>query len=153
MFSSRLASLHASHRFVLAATQIGALAGTVALFAGAIGGNGRQVQGPPQGNDPVKVRRYQEQVLPVLQENCLRCHGGMNHRSGYSMSTRAMALGGGKNGTAIVPGNPDASLMIQLIGPGPYPHDLKPMPLKGKLTDAQIATLRQWVADGAVMDQ
>ena len=77
----------------------------------------------------------------------------MNRRSGYSMSTRATAIAGGKHGTAIVPGNPDASLLVKLIGPGPYPADIKPMPLKGKLTDAEIATLRQWVAGGAVMDQ
>ncbi len=82
----------------------------------------------------------------------MRCHGGMNRRSGYSMSTRATAIAGGHHGVAIIPGKPDESLMIKLIGPGPYPDDIKPMPLKGKLTDAEIATLRRWVADGAVMD-
>ncbi len=99
------------------------------------------------------VQQYQHDVLPVLQENCLRCHGGMNRRGGYNMSTRASALAGGHHGVAIVPGKPDESLLIKLIGPGPYPNDIKPMPLKGKLTDADIATLRQWVAGGAVMDQ
>ena len=99
------------------------------------------------------VQQYQHDVLPVLQENCLRCHGGMNRRGGYNMSTRAGALAGGHHGIAIIPGKPDDSLLVKLIGPGPYPDDIKPMPLKGKLTDAEIATLRQWVAGGAVMDQ
>ena len=111
------------------------------------------MQGPPAGTNPAALQRYQHEVLPVLQENCLRCHGGMNRRSGYNMSARTMALAGGHHGVAIVPGKPDESLMIKLIGPGPYPDDIKPMPLKGKLTDAEIATLRRWVADGAVMDQ
>ncbi len=99
------------------------------------------------------VQQYQHDVLPVLQENCLRCHGGMNRRAGYNMSTRTSAIAGGHHGVAIIPGRPDDSLLIKLIGPGPYPDDIKPMPLKGKLTDAEIATLRQWVAGGAVMDQ
>lgn len=99
------------------------------------------------------VQQYQHDVLPVLQSNCLRCHGGMNHRGGYNMGTRAAAIAGGNHGVAIVPGKPDDSLLIKLIGPGPYPDGIKPMPLNGKLTDGEIATLRQWVASGAVMDQ
>ena len=125
------------------------MGGVAALLAGAA----PQPQAPPPGTDPVKLQRYQQEVLPVLQENCLRCHGGMNRRGGYSMANRAMSIAGGHHGIAIVPGQPDSSLLVKLIGPGPYPDDIKPMPLKGKLTDAEIATLRRWVADGAVMER
>ncbi len=123
---------------------------------GAISGGAANVASPGQGTtapDPAKVAQYQHDVLPVLQENCLRCHGGMNHRGGYNMANRAAAIAGGHHGVAILPGNPDGSLLIKLIGPGPYPDDIKPMPLNGKLSATDIATLRKWVADGAIMDQ
>ncbi len=155
-------SLHVAHRSRLGIAHVGLLVACFALLGGvtflfsapparAVGVHSVPAHGPAV--DTAKVQQYQHDVLPVLQENCLRCHGGMNHRAGYNMSTRAAALAGGHHGVAIVPGKPDDSLLIKLIGPGPYPDDIKPMPLKGKLTDADIATLRKWVADGAVMDQ
>ena len=100
------------------------------------------------------LAEYQTHVQPILQSNCYRCHGGMNRRGGLQMQTRAALLEGGKHGGALVPGKPDESLMIRLIGPGPYPDGLEAMPTKGNpLTPAEIATLRQWIAAGAVMDK
>ena len=149
--------VHVVGRFCLGRSQIAVVsalvlaAGTASLVWAATAGAAPVPQaGTVQSGT---VQQYQHDVLPVLQENCLRCHGGMNRRGGYNMSTRAGALSGGHHGVAIVPGKPDESLLIKLIGPGPYPNDIKPMPLKGKLTDGEIATLRQWVASGAVMDQ
>ncbi len=100
------------------------------------------------------VAEYTAHVQPILQNNCYRCHGGMNRRGGLQMQTREALLTGGKHGAAMVPGKPDESLMIKLIGPGPYPDDLEAMPTKGsKLTPAEVATLRQWIAAGAAMDR
>ena len=94
---------------------------------------------------------YTERVLPIFEANCYHCHGGMFHRGGLSMSSRAGMLKGGHNGAAIVPGNAQQSLLIQLIrheGPADYPM---PMPPKSKISDADIATVTQWIQAGAVM--
>lgn len=99
------------------------------------------------------IAEYQTHVQPILQANCYRCHGGMNRRGGLQMQTRAALLEGGKHGPALIPGKPDDSLMLRLIGPGPYPDGLEAMPPKGKLSEAEAATLRQWIASGAAMDK
>ena len=103
---------------------------------------------------PHAAHTYQAEVQPILQANCFRCHAGMNRRGGLDMSTRARLLQGGKDGVVVIPGRPEDSLLIKVIGPNLSPDDPMRMPPKGtRLTEAQVATLRKWVADGAVMDR
>ena len=94
---------------------------------------------------------YTAHVAPVLQANCLRCHGGMNHRGGLSMSNREGLLKGGKSGPAIVPGHPEQSLLVRLVRQENLTADQRPMPLKGKLSSSEIATLEEWIRMGAAM--
>ena len=111
----------------------------------------------PALNDPqgaAKLHFYQSEVLPTLQANCLRCHGGMNRRGGLNMSTRANLLQGGKDGAVVILGRPEDSLLLRVINPRLPDDDPMRMPPKGdRLTDAQVAAIRKWVADGLVMDR
>lgn len=94
---------------------------------------------------------YTDYVLRIFQANCYRCHSGMNHRGGLQLDTREHILRGGKDGAVIVPGHPEQSLLVKLIrheGPGREPM---PMPPKGKLSDADIATVTRWIEAGALM--
>ena len=94
---------------------------------------------------------YTEHVQPIFQANCYRCHAGLNHRGGLQLDTRAALMRGGKDGVVIVPGHPEQSLLVTLIrheGPG---SDPRPMPPKDKLSDADIATITEWIRGGAVM--
>ena len=100
-----------------------------------------------------EMRFYATKVQPVFAANCYRCHGGMNHRGGLQMETRAGMLKGGHVGPAIVPGHPEQSLMVKLIrheGPADKPM---PMPPKSKLSDADIVAVEQWIRAGAVMPE
>ena len=111
------------------------------------------VKPQPQGK-AMTPEFYTTEVKPILETNCYACHAGTTHRGGLSMDTRASLLKGGYHGPAIVPGDPDKSLLIQLIGPHGMldgQPTLMPVPPKTKLTDAEIATLTQWVKAGAVM--
>jgi cytochrome c551/c552 len=58
---------------------------------------------------------------------------------------------GGKDGVVVIPGDPAGSLLIKLIRHEGPAEDPKPMPPKGKLTDADIATVERWVRAGAAM--
>lgn len=97
---------------------------------------------------------YTTRVQPILKEHCYRCHGGFNHRGGLNLATRAGMLKGGHNGAVIVPGDPAKSLLVRLIrheGPANNPM---PMPPKlPKISDADIATVTQWVKAGAIMPE
>jgi len=94
---------------------------------------------------------YTQRVLPIFKDNCYHCHGGMFHRGGLSMSSRAGMMKGGHDGAIIVPGNAEQSLLIKLIRHEGPVDDPMPMPPKSKISDADIAIVTQWVQAGAVM--
>jgi len=92
-------------------------------------------------------------VKPVFRQNCYRCHFGMNHKGNFNLSTRELLLKGGKNGVDVIPGDPEHSTLVQAVrhaGDGEHPM---PMPPKDKLSDAEIAAIVKWIADGAIMDR
>lgn len=94
---------------------------------------------------------YSEHVQPILKENCYRCHAGLNHRGGLHLDSREGLTHGGKDGSVIVPGHPEQSLLVTLIRHEGPANDPKPMPPKGKLSDGDIATITEWIRAGAVM--
>ena len=103
-------------------------------------------------DEPAKLQFYTTTVKPILQNNCYRCHGGMNRRAGLQMETRAQLLTGGHHGPALVPGSPEQSLLIHLIR-HEEAQGIDPMPPRGRLTDAEVAAVTRWIHDGAVMDR
>jgi len=92
---------------------------------------------------------FESKIRPVLVENCYKCHSSQAERlkGGLSVEFRDTLLKGGENGPAVVPGNPEKSLVIKAVS---YVDPDLQMPPKGKkLTDEQIADLTQWVKMGA----
>ncbi len=111
---------------------------------------------PHVNYDPATVEFYHQDVEPIFKANCYRCHGGMNHKGGYSMQTAAALVRGGKHGVAVVPGDPAASLLVRLIRHDPPQTGVLPKPeampsKKKKLSDADIAVVERWVKAGAVL--
>ena len=67
------------------------------------------------------------------------------------MGTRDSLLKGGESGPAIVPGHPEQSLLIHLVHQDNLQPRQKAMPPRGKLSDADIATVEAWIRGGAAM--
>ncbi len=88
---------------------------------------------------------FETNVRPVLADSCYSCHT-QTKLGGLRVDSRQALLEGGKRGPAIVPGKPDESLLIKAVRQAS--EDLK-MPMGGKLSDAQIASLEKWVEMGA----
>jgi len=92
---------------------------------------------------------YQNDVVPILQQHCIRCHGGTNEAGevvvelGYNMTTYEGLMAGSDYGTVIEPGDPDGSLFIEMIVNGDMPEEGDPVPPE------QIEVLRTWIAEGA----
>src|SRR5882672_1370289 len=84
-------------------------------------------------------------IRPVLAKNCFACHTS-SRMGGLEMSGREAFLKGGKSGPAIVPGEPDKSLLVQAVA---QTHERLKMPPQGKLAETEIADLRAWIKDGA----
>ncbi|MFT7639824.1 MAG: hypothetical protein ACI9G1_001562, partial [Pirellulaceae bacterium] len=80
-----------------------------------------------------------------MVQHCFKCHGDKKQEGELQLSSREMLLKGGETGPAIVPSKPDDSLLIRAVE-----HlGQRKMPPKQKLTEADIARLKKWVAMGA----
>ena len=102
--------------------------------------------------DAGKPAFYTEKVRPLLVTNCGKCHFDMNRKGGLSLATKAATMKGGRDGVVIVPGDPANSLLVKLIRHEGPASDPMPMPSKAPtMSDADIATIEQWVKAGAVM--
>ena len=55
---------------------------------------------------------YSQDICPLLEASCLRCHGQERPKAGLQLDSLARALKGGEDGKAIVPGNSQKSLLI-----------------------------------------
>jgi mono/diheme cytochrome c family protein len=89
---------------------------------------------------------FQRVVRPVLEGTCAKCHGTEKTSGGLRLDTRRSLLAGGDSGPAIVPGDPDNSLIIQAIR---HEDGLAMPPKKPKLPDETIAAFIKWVELGA----
>jgi mono/diheme cytochrome c family protein len=130
---------------------------TAGLVLAACTGASSRVEAAPAagaGQDAAGLKMYTEKVVPIFQANCYRCHGGMNHRGGFTMDTKAGMAKGGHDGAVIVPGSPEKSLLVKLIRhEGPADDPMPMPPNKPKISDADIATVEQWVKAGAIMPE
>ena len=95
-----------------------------------------------QNQPPVDAAFFDKQVLPILQTNCLKCHGAeAKIKGGLRLTSREDIVKGGDSGPAVVLEKPDTSRLLQAIR---YQDGLE-MPPKGKLADKDIAVLTRWV--------
>jgi hypothetical protein len=95
---------------------------------------------------------FENKIRPILSENCYKCHSLEKGKSkgGLTLDTRDGLLKGGEDGPAIKSGDPVESPLIKAVRY--QDKDLQMPPSKdggGKLTDAEIATLTEWVKMGA----
>lgn len=90
---------------------------------------------------------FRDSVEPILRSRCYECHSHAagTMESGLSLDWRSGWQRGGDRGTAIVPGKPDNSLLIQAVR---HAHSELKMP-EEKLPAAEIEVLVQWVQQGA----
>ena len=91
---------------------------------------------------------FEKDIRPLLVEHCASCHGEKKQKALLRLDRRADALKGGENGVVIVAGKPEASPLFQRVV---STDDDEAMPPKGeRLTEREVAALRQWIAEGAV---
>lgn len=96
---------------------------------------------------PEKVD-FSADVKPIINKNCITCHGGVRAKAGFSLLFPEEALAKTESGKfAIIPGDPEGSEMIRRITLSdpeermPYRHE----PLGQK----EINILKRWIKQGA----
>ena len=96
--------------------------------------------------------RYGRDIRPILSDRCFLCHGPdrATRKAGLRLDSFEEATRDLGGVSAIVPGDPDASLLIELISHHD-PEDRMPPMDSGKrsLTPDQVDLVRRWIESGA----
>jgi hypothetical protein len=92
---------------------------------------------------------FENKIRPVLVEHCYECHSVAAAKTnklkgGLLLDSREASRNGGESGPAIVPGDPQSSLLLSALHYEDYQ-----MPPAGKLSDSVIADFQQWIVMGA----
>jgi hypothetical protein len=103
---------------------------------------------PPRKPSSDEIDFFEKKIRPVLVQHCYSCHSheGKKLEGGLRLDSRAGVLKGGDDGPVLVPGKPEASILLKAIR---YGQDFSQMPPKGKLPAEVIADFERWIAAGA----
>ncbi|WP_337175246.1 PSD1 and planctomycete cytochrome C domain-containing protein [Paludisphaera sp.] len=122
------------------------LAATFAVAAVAAGAGGGEAI-PAGADEAAKLDFFERKVRPLLVDNCYNCHSANTKAaSGLRVDDRNGLLAGGDRGPAVVPGDPEESLLLQSVA---HQDDAPRMPPRKKLGEEEVAILSRWIAEGA----
>lgn len=101
-----------------------------------------------RGREPQRHVDFNHDIRPILNQNCMSCHGGVKQQGNVSFIYREQALGKGRSGRpTVVPGKPNASELIARVTSNDpetrMPYHAPP------LQPQQIALLQEWIKEGA----
>jgi len=109
-------------------------------------------QNPANGADsPEATAFFEKTIRPALVKHCYECHSGKAAAAGelgggLQLDNRAGIRRGGDSGAAVVPGNPEQSLLLAALR---HERGLEMPPESEPLSDAVIADFEKWIVDGA----
>src|SRR5258708_20773523 len=84
---------------------------------------------------------FKTEILPVLEKNCVGCHGPQQKMAKLDLSSFTGMMEGSSSGPVIAPGKPERSLMWKLI-------ENDQMPQGGKLTKAEKQLIKSYIQYG-----
>lgn len=93
----------------------------------------------PVLSEGVSPESWQGKYDGLFRNRCGSCHG-ITAVGGFSMATYEEALEGGDSGPAIVPGDPETSVLVQVQATGGHP---------GQLTIDELEQVIEWIRNGA----
>lgn len=102
---------------------------------------------PASADDKISAEHlkfFEGHVRPLLIQKCLSCHGEEQQKGSLRLDSLEAMLKGGDSGPAIVPGNPDESMLVEAIR-----YESYEMPPSGQMPEKDINILVQWVKIGA----
>ena len=90
---------------------------------------------------------FVSKIEPLLKARCFECHSHEKKiKGGLALDSKSGWQKGGESGPAIVPGKPEASLLVKAVS---YVEKDLQMPPKKPLAADEVAALREWVKQGA----
>ena len=84
---------------------------------------------------------FKSEIMPVLEKNCVACHGDKQKMAGLDLSSFSGMMAGSSSGPVIAPGKPERSLLWKMI-------ENDQMPQGGKLNNADKQLIRTYIEQG-----
>jgi len=100
-----------------------------------------------KGLSAEKLAFFESRIRPLLHAQCIECHGDDAQEGKLRLDSRHGWEQGGESGPAILPGKPEASLLIKAVQYAD--KDLK-MPPENPLSAEEVSLLAEWVRQGAM---
>jgi hypothetical protein len=94
--------------------------------------------------EPEKKVTYEDDVLPILRDNCLKCHNPDKLKGDLDLTSFSAAIKGGGSGATLNASDPEGSQLYKAITHSDEPT----MPPNAKLADKDIAVIRRWIEGG-----
>ncbi len=98
-----------------------------------------------RGQEPVD---FVHEIVPILQRNCVICHGGREAEGDFSLNTRSSVLDSGM----LEPNASSSSELVRLIT-SQDPAIQMPPPDRPRLTTPETALIRRWIDEGMPWDE
>ena len=96
----------------------------------------------------VAAPAYAANIQPIFSASCTGCHGAAAPSGGLNLTSYAGLMKGGRSGAVVQPGNPQSSLLIQVLEGGG--KGIPAMPLgQQPLPATEIQTIKNWISAGA----
>lgn len=94
---------------------------------------------------------FDKDIVPIFDGKCVACHNVAIAESRLNLEEVPAILKGGKRGPAVIPKDPDKSLLYKVVARAVDPV-MPPLPNKVSataLTPQELGLLRQWILEGA----
>ena len=94
---------------------------------------------------------FENKIRPILTDTCYKCHSleAGKSKGNLTLDTKPGWEKGGDSGAAIVPGNPEKSLLYTALTYADKDLQMPPSSSGGKLSASQIADIAAWIKMGA----
>ena len=89
---------------------------------------------------------YKEDIQPIFQRTCIACHSGVVKQLNLQVTAYEPLLAGSMRGPVVIPGDPESSVLWQVLASGK-------MPLIGTLPDTDKELVRRWIELGALAER
>jgi mono/diheme cytochrome c family protein len=87
---------------------------------------------------------FRNDILPIFENTCARCHGGLRTERGLNLLTYDSLMRGSRNGVVIIPGEVENSELVLMVVSGEMPRRAPELP------EEQIQLIIEWVSQGAL---
>jgi len=103
----------------------------------------------PGSKTPAANSFYAQNINPILDANCVTCHGEAKSHGGLRVDSYDLLMKGGKDGPVIVAGQPEKSLLLERVMLPPDHKQFMPAEGKPPLRAEEIAWIKAWIQQGA----